>query len=806
MNNLWQIVSASFRRLAKAPGFTTLVVLPLALGIGANAAIFSIVYSILLRPLPYENPERLVSLWETAPAAKIGQSELSAPNLLDLAEKSRSFSAVGAATPYWSVNLTGSGEPEKLKTEIVTANLFGVLGVAPALGTAFIEDDDLPGDRNVVLLGDAFWRRRWGGDAGVIGRSLLLDGRPFEVIGVMPPRFSYLSPETDIYLPLSYAGDAVAARSLYFLRAVGRLKAGISEEQARAEVKTTGAALAQEYPDSNAGRTFDLAPFQETVVGAVRPTLSLLLGIIGFVLLIACANVANLLSVRAVTRQRELALRAVLGARRGRIFGELLAESLLLALLGGSLGLLLSTWAVRLFARMAPAGLPRAQEIAIGWPVVLFTLGLSLVTTLLFGLVPALQSSRTDLSEALKQGSKSSAGTMGKRFRNLLAVVEVALAIILLVGAGLLMKSFLNLRSVNPGFVPRNVLTFDLVLPEAKYGTAAQRHQFFTALTAGLATIPGARAVGGINYLPLSPGSASSELTIEGHPATPGTPAPMVDLRTVTADYFRAMEIPLLAGRTFTAQDRAGAESAVIINQALRDQFWPGQDPIGKRIRLGQSGPKSAWLNVVGVVGSVRAHGLASEPNPEAYVHVLQTFPMAMSMVLRTEGDPARFASAARRKVWDLDSDLPVSNVSTLEQQLGTSISRERMLMVLLGAFGLVALTLGVVGVYGVVSYSVMQRTQEIGIRMALGAQPRQVLRSIVTQAMTLTSIGVLGGMSGAAALSRFVRGLVYETSPTDLTTFAGIAALMTAAALLASYIPARRAMKIDPLTALRFE
>ena len=549
-----------------------------------------------------------------------------------------------------------------------------------------------------------------------------------------------------------------------------------------------------------------MALFQESVVGGVRPTLRLLLGIVGFVLLIACANVANLLSIRAVARQREFALRTVLGAPRGRIVGELLLESLLLSLIGGALGLFLATWAIKLFSRVVPADLPRAQDIGIGWPVILFTLGLSVVTSLVFGLIPALQSARTDLNETLKQGTKSSSSVAGRRFRDILATVEVALAIVLLIGAGLLMKSFLSLRSVPPGYDPQRVLTFDIVLPDAKYATYQQRHQFFENLTESLATSPGVTAVGGINYPPLSPGSASAAINIEGRPTPPGTSPPEVDLRTVTAGYFQAMHIPLIAGRSLTLADRAGATRVVLINKAMRDRFWPGEDPLGKRVQLGAANPAAPWYTIAGVVGSVRAHGLAAEPSPEVYIHLLQTIPSAMTMVLRTNGDPAKLVPEMRQKVWALDPELPVSNVSTLESQLNGSIARERLLMVLLACFAVVALILGVVGVYGVISYSVLQRTREIGIRMALGAEPKQVLKSTVIQAMTLALIGVVCGLVGAALLSRFLNGIVYQVSPTDPTMFLGVAVLMSAAALLASYIPARRAMKVDPLTALRFE
>lgn len=806
MDNFLRIVSSSLRRLTKAPGFTALVIIPLTIGIGANISLFSIFYSVLLRPLPYANPEQLVSIWETFPQAPLEHSDISPSNYFDLAQKSRSFSQIGAATPYWSVNLTGVPEPEKLSTEIVTASLFRVLGVSPAVGGVFTDAEDLPGGRKVVLLSNAFWHRRFGGDPSVVGRGMTLDGQAFTVIGVMPTGFSYLSAKTDIYLPLSFAGDRIGLRSQYFLRAVARLKPGTSEAQARAEIKTIGSALAQEYRDTNAGRSFDLALFQESVVGGVRPTLRLLLGIVGFVLLIACANVANLLSIRAVARQREFALRTVLGAPRGRIVGELLLESLLLSLIGGALGLFLAAWAIKLFSRVVPADLPRAQDIGIGWPVILFTLGLSVVTALIFGLIPALQSARTDLNETLKQGTKSSSSVAGRRFRDILATVEVALAIVLLIGAGLLMKSFLSLRSVSPGYDPQRVLTFDIVLPDAKYATYQQRHQFFENLTESLATSPGVTAVGGINYPPLSPGSASAAINIEGRPTPPGTSAPEVDLRTVTAGYFQAMHIPLLAGRSLTLADRAGATRVVLINKAMRDRFWPGEDPLGKRLQLGAANPAAPWYTISGVVGSVRAHGLATEPSPEVYIHLLQTIPAAMTMVLRTDGDPAKLAPGMSQKVWALDPDLPVSNVSTLETQLSGSISRERLLMILLACFAVVALILGVVGVYGVISYSVLQRTREIGIRMALGAQPKQVLWSTVIQAMTLALIGVVCGLVGAAVLSRFLNGIVYQVSPTDPAMFLGIAVLMSAAALLASYIPARRAMKVDPLTALRFE
>ncbi|HVR10052.1 MAG TPA: ABC transporter permease [Thermoanaerobaculia bacterium] len=796
----------ALRRLAKNPGFALLVILPLAFAIGANSAIFSIVNAILLHPLPYERPERLVAIWGAESQSSTDRNDLSPPDYFDLAKQSQSFEQIGAATPYWSVNLTGVAEPEKLATEVTTANLFRVLGVAPLLGRGFAASNDLPGGRREVILSHGFWQRRFGGDPGVLGRALSLDGDGFTVIGVMPASFTYLSPQTDVYLPLSYVSDRLELRSQYFLRAVGRLKPSATVVRARGEVAAIGGRLAREYPQSNAGRGFDLAPLQETVVGGVRPTLAILLGVVAFVLLIACANVANLLSLRAVRQQRQVALRVALGAARGRVVRGLFVESATFALLAGCLGLALAALGVHAFASVAPPNLPRAREIGIDGTVVVFTLGLSLLTAFLFGVLPALQTVRTDVNEALKEGARGATGGAGARLRSLLVVVELSLAIILLVGAGLLLQSFVYLRAVKPGFNPHRVLTFEALLPGTKYSTSQQKAQFFTDLVDKLATLPGVAAVGGINYLPLSDGGASAEIRVEGQPTPPGTPAPSTDARVVTSGYFSAMGIPLRAGRSFSPDDTTRAPLVVVINQTLRDRLWPGQDPLGKRIQLGPPNPRAPWITVLGVVGDVRAHGLAAEPSPQAYIHMLQSAPTGMSIVVRSQMAPAQLAAAVRRDVHTLDPDLPVSNITTLDERLASSISRERLLTALLGIFALVALMLGLIGVYGVISYSVAQRTREIGIRMALGARRGVVLKQIVAEAMSLALAGVLVGLAGAAALSRFMASLVHGISPTDRVTFAGIAALMVAASLLASYLPARRAARANPAVALRID
>jgi predicted permease len=796
----------ALRRLAKDPAFALLVILPLAFAIGANSAIFSIVNSILLHPLAYQRPERLVAIWGADAKASADHNDLSPADFFDLAKQNRNFEQIGAATPYWSVNLTGVAEPEKLTTEVTTANLFRVLGVAPLLGQGFANVNDLPGGKPEVILSHALWQRRFGSDAGILGRALTLDGESFTVIGVMPASFTYLSPQTDIYLPLSFVSDRLALRSQYFLRAVGRLEPPATVDQARAEVAAIGGRLAKEYPQSNAGRSFDLAPLQETVVGGVRPTLAILLGVVAFVLLIACANVANLMSVRAVRQQRQVALRVALGAARGRVLRGLFVESATLALLAGGLGLALATVSVHAFTGVAPANLPRAGEIGIDGTVVLFTLGLSLLTAFLFGVLPALQTVRTDVSDALKEGAKGATGSAGAKLRDLLVVVELSLAIVLLVGAGLLLQSFVYLRSTKPGFNPHGVLTCQALLSGTKYSTAQQKAQFFTDLDSKLASLPGVVAVGGINYLPMSDGGASAEIRVEGRPNPPGSPAPSADIRVVTAGYFSAMGIPLRAGRSFSPDDTARAPLVVVISQTLRDRLWPGQDPLGKRIQLGPPNPRAPWITVLGVVGDVRAHGLASEPSPQAYVHMLQSAPSGMSMVVRSATPPAQLAAAIRRDVHAIDPDLPVSNVTTLEERLAGSIARERLLTALLGIFALVALMLGVVGVYGVISYSVAQRTREIGIRMALGARREAVLKQIVGHAMSLALAGVLVGLAGAAALSRFMASVIHGISATDPLTFAGIAALMVAAALLASYLPARRAAQANPAIALRID
>jgi putative ABC transport system permease protein len=806
MSEAGSILRYAVRRLFRRPALTALMVLPLAFGLGADSAIFTVVRAVLLRPLPYPQPDRLVAIRGTQGGHE--QDDTSPPDYFDLRDQNHSFAEVGAATPYWSVNLTDSGDPERLKVEIATASLFSTLGVRPEIGHPFAPENDRAGGPRVVLLRQRFWQRRFGGDAHVVGRAITLDGQPYTVIGILPASFRFISADTDVYLPLSFVADRLNLRSQYFLRVVGRLRPGVTSAQAKADLGAIAYRLVHDHPQTNAGRGFTLLPLADSFVGNVRQVLLFLLAAVAFVLLIACANVANLLSAQAGARQREIALRTVLGAGRRRIVLQLLAESTVLALVSGALGLAFAAWSLQFFLALSPIQLPRIEDIAIHAPVIAFTLALALLTALLFGLLPALQTARLDVNESLKQSTRSAtSGAGGRRLRNFIVVLEIGLSLVLLTGAGLLARSFQHLRSVRSGFDPRGVLTFEIALPERKYPSYKERQLFFTQLEAALRALPSVEAVGAVNYLPLAEGNATSELTIQGRRQEPGAAPPGVDVRIATEGYLQAMHIPLLRGRGFTpADDARSPDNAVLISDALRRRFWPSEDAIGKRIQLGPFDPKGQWLTVVGVVGDVRHRGPAADPAPVAYSAFLQSEQPTMILALRTSTDPARLAAAARAAVWTLDASLPVYNLATMEERLAASLSRDRFLAYLLAAFALMALVLGASGIYGVMSYTMAQRTQEIGIRMALGAARQDVLRLILRQALTLTALGLAAGLVAAVSLSRLMNGFIYGVSATDPLTLAVISGLMAAVALLASYLPARRAAHLDPMVAMRRE
>jgi putative ABC transport system permease protein len=801
MQTIWQDIRYGLRMMAKRPGFTVVAVFTLALGIGANSAIFSVVNGVLLRPMPLEDPDRLIKIWETFLPG--GQGTASAPNLKDWREQNTVFNGI-TAYQFSSLNLRGQESPERLSGATVSPNFFDVVGVRPQLGRAFQTGEDEAGRNRVALLSHRLWQRAFGGDAGVVGKEVPLNGENYTVIGVMPPDFRFPSRLTEIWVPLVIPPDLVDSRDNHWMFTLARLKPDVSFEQAREQMTHIAKRLEQQYPDSQAGRSVFLIPLQEETVQNVRPALRALMFAVGFVLLIACANVANLLLARATSRRREIAVRTALGAGRLRLVRQLLTESLLLALAGGALGLVMAKWGVEALLVLAENFLPRANEVGLDWRVAAFTAALSLMTGLFFGLIPALQSSRVELQSALKEGA--GAGAQTNLLRGALVVVEVAATLVLLIGAGLLIKSFIRLYETDLGFKAENVLTMSLALPKAKYPDAQAAAIFHQTLLERVRSLPGARSAGVINYLPLQQSGFNGDIAIEGQgPYEPGR-APWAEFRAISPDYFRAMSIPLIGGRFFTAQDQRNSAPVVIVNQTLAHRYLPGQDPIGKRIRaIGND-----WRNVVGIVGDVRQSGVTQAARAEVFVPIPQAIwtplTQTMSLAVRSDAEPEALVSAVRNAVSEIDPAQPVFNVKTMEAVVADSVSDRRLNMLLLGIFAAVALTLAMIGIYSVMSYTVSQHTREIGVRMALGARPMDVLKLVVGQGMGLTLVGVALGVAGAFGLTRLMATLLYGVTATDPLTFVIVSALLGAVALLACCVPARRATKVDPMIALRCE
>jgi putative ABC transport system permease protein len=804
MQTLWQDLRYGARMLLKNPGFTAVAVVTLALGIGANAAIFSVINSVMLRPLPYPQPERLVWIWGANPSAGIKQEGASLPDFADWKTQGRSFAAMGGFTNYSPI-LTGAGEPERLTGAYVTDGFFTTLGVSPQLGRVFTPDEDRPDNRRVAVLGHDLWQRRFGGDPGIVGRKITLHGNPYLVVGVMPPGFKHPLPGTrapvEVWTPLGIDPATMGRRS-DFLGVVARLKPGVAVGQARSEMDALMRRLEGQYPDTNRGWGVILLPLLDRFVGDMRPTLYLLLAAVGFLLLIACANVANLLLARATARQREVAIRSALGAGRGRVVRQLLTESALLSALGGAVGLLMAKWGMDALISMSPAGVPRLGEVAFDWRVLGVAFGVALLTGLLFGLLPALQAASPLLNEALKEGGRGADAARGKRMRSAIVVAEVALALVLSVGAGLMLRSFARLQNVNPGFNPDHVLTASLALPGAKYEEGPLVVAFYRRLLNEVAALPGVESAGLVDALPLAGGSYLS-FVIEGRP--PAARTPDAEHRVVSPGYFRAMGIPLIRGRMLSEQDHAQTPFATVISETMARRYWPNEDPLGKRINLDDS-QTAPWRTIVGIVGDVRNEGLNAEPNPQMYVSFAQAPRQGMSLVVRGAGDPRGLIAGVRNKVVELDRDQPLYNVRTLEQALAESLARERFGLLLIVTFAGLALLLATVGVYGVLAYSVTQRTREIGVRLALGASRRDVLRLIAGQGMKLVLAGVGVGLLASFALTRLMTGLLYGITATDPLAFIVVSVLLIVVALVACWIPARRATKIDPMVALRFE
>jgi putative ABC transport system permease protein len=791
----------AIRGLIKRPGFTVVAVLTLALGIGANTAIFSVINGVLLRPLPFAEADKLVRVYEKR--LKLGRQRnvASAPDFIDWRNQNRVFEDIAAYAP-WSTNLTGGDEPMRLSGTVTSASLFSVLGVRPQLGRTFLAEEDQPNGNRVVMLSHGLWQRRFGSDPGVVGRSIVLNGASFTVVGVMPSGFEFPSKETELWAPLGLDPSNQEGRGSHYLDVVARLKPGVTLQQAQSNMDAIAGELEKQY-QVNTGHGVNIFPLYEEIVGSVRTALLVLLGAVGLVLLIACANVANLLLVRTVSRQKEIAIRTTLGASRRRIIQQLLTESILLGLLGGALGLLLAVWGTDLLINISPSNMPRISEITIDYRVLGFTFAISLLTGVIFGLLPALQALRFNINESLKSEGRGVVGSSGRnRARSVLIVTEIALALVLLVGAGLLIKSFKRLGEVDPGFKPDNVMTMQLSLPRAKYGKPEQQSAFIQQVLERVEAVPGVGSASVVAAPPFGGFTASRYFQIEGRPPRPAGEGFNAGYNSASPNYFQTLGIPLRRGRDFTGQDVMGTPEVVIINEAMARRFWPDEDAIGGRLRIGED----AWRTVVGVVGDVRHTGLDEEPKPEMFYPYLQSPLSFMTLMVRSTTDEQSLRASIQREIRAVDPDLPVYGIKSMEQLISESVSPRRLNMILLTTFAIVALVLAALGIYGVMAYSVSQRTHEIGIRMALGAQRGDVLKMIVGQGMILTLTGIGIGLAASFGLTRLMASLLYGVTATDPLTFIVVALVLGTVALMASFIPARRATRVDPMEALRYE
>jgi putative ABC transport system permease protein len=802
-DEMMQDLRYGVRMLLKNPGFTLIAVLTLGLGVGANTAIFSIVNAVLLRPLPFKDPARLVTVWESN--AEKGQTHgaVGGANFTDWKNQNQVFEML-AAYFSWNYSLTGNDQPQRLTAAVVSAGFFQALGTDAALGRVLVPEDDQEADENVVVLSHTLWQNRFGGNREIIGQTITLNNRPHTVVGVMPASFDFPDGRTDIWRPMAMSPQNAQNREGKWLKTIGRLKPGVSLEQASAAMNTIAGRLAESYPKTNAGWGVNLIPLHEELVGKARRFLLTLFGAVLFVLLIACVNVANLLLARGATRQKENAIRAALGAGRLRLLRQYLAESLLLAMLGSAVGLALAFWSLDALIALSPDDVPGLARATIDGRVLGFTLALSLLTTWIFGLAPAWQASKPDLNETLKEGSHTTGGA-GRRVQDALVVVEVAAGVVLLVGAGLMIRSLLRLQAVEPGFNPHDVLTMRVALPASKYGENYQSIAFFQQALERIKALPGVVSAGAIQDLPLGQNTMSFPFTIEGRPSVSAASRPLAAYRAVTEGYFRTMGIPLVAGRAFTPNDNLQTVPVVIINQTMARRFFANEDPLGKRLHFGE--PNDPSSTVIGVVGDVKHLGLADEEVAAIYQpHAQNRFAWLrwMTLVVRTNAAPPSLVAPIRSRIAEVDRDQPIYDIATLEHLLAKSVAQPRFSAFLLGLFALLALTLAAVGLYGVMAHAVAQRAHEIGLRMALGAQVRDVLALVIGRGMRLTLLGLVIGLAVSVALTGVLKTLLFNISATDPLTFAGVVGVLLAVALIACYLPARRAAKVDPLAALR--
>jgi putative ABC transport system permease protein len=805
MDKLFQDIRYGLRALLSKPAFTIVAVLALALGIGANTAIFSVVNSVLLRPLAYPESERLVMVWEERTSLGFPADTPAPANFFDCREQQSVFEDMAAMADR-AFNLTGTGEPEKIEGQRVSASFFPLFGVAPMRGRAFLPEDDMPESSPVVIIGHALWQRRFGGDEGLLNQTISLNGQPHTVVGIMPPGFDF--PERNqMWVPIAFSQDEASRRGSHYLMVVARLKQGVSLTQAQTEMSAIAARLEQQYPQTNTALGAKVVPIHEELVGNLRPALLILLGAVALVLLIACANVANLLLARAASRQKEIAIRSALGANRSRLVRQFLTESMLLSITGGAAGLLLAFAGLKSLTALIPPELFRGREISMDGSVLIFTIALSLLTGAIFGLAPAMQAAKINLNETLKEGGKGTVAPSRPRLRSALVIAEIALALVLLVGAGLLINSFLRLSNVEAGFKTDNLLTVEVVPQQNKYDTVEKRTAFYTQVLERVGALAGVESAGVITNLPLTFKGNNASFTVEGLPEPPPDQVAIAATRLISPDYFRTMSIQLVSGRGFTRQDINDRAQVAIISETMARTYWPGEEAIGKRIKIGRYSSTNPWITIIGVAANVRQFELETETRPQLYLPYSQLdFFEPRHLVVKTTGDPLSFVASAREAVWSVDRDQPVSNVSTMETIVSESLAGRRLTMLLLGIFAGLALLLAAVGIYGLISYAVTQRTHEIGIRMALGANSRNVLGMVVGDSIRMIAIGVGVGLAAAFFLTRFMRSLLFGVSETDPVTFAVIPALLAAVALAATYIPARRATRVDPMVALRHE
>jgi putative ABC transport system permease protein len=811
MKTLLQDLRYAVRTMLNKPGFTLIAVITLALGIGGSTAIFTVVDAALLRGLPYRSPDRLYHLFESTPQKEFAQREFSYPDFQDY-QQNQVLEGLAAYTGGGGI-MSGRGEPERVFAPAVTANFFSVLGVEPVIGRTFQTGEDKPGAPRVTVLTYGMWQRRFGGDPGILGQSLTINGDPYTVVGVLPANFQFAMRNADLWRPYQPTDAQLTRRFMHGTNLIGRLKDGVSPEQAQTQLAVIAKRIEQENAESHAGTGLKLVALQEQVVGQVKPILFVLLAAVGFVLLIACANVASLLLTRSLSRQKEVAIRAALGASRWRVIRQLLTESLLLSLVGGAAGLLVAYWGVRGSVTVLPDSqlnaLPFLRSLQIDSGILAFSFGLSLLTGLIFGLAPALQSSRLDLNEVLKEGGRSTAGGSGHSLRSALVTTEIALAVVLLVGAGLMMKSLLRLVQSDVGFNPQNVLTMTVVLPTAKYTDANKQVEFFDQLKQRVQSLPGVAGTGTVDNLPLNGGN-TTRFYVDGDPVPPPGQAIEANFRIVDESYFQTLGVPLIAGRLFDGRDTANpnpnATGVVIIGKTVADRIFAGRDPIGRQLKFPSfNGP---GVVIVGVVGNVKIAGLDEALKPVLYYPFRQSPSTGTNLVVRTNTDPTALAAAIRNETNSLEPDVAIFNVRAMEQIISQSPAAfmRRFPALLISIFAGIALLLASVGIYGVVSYSVSQQTHDIGVRMALGAKSSDILKMVLKQGLSLALAGMALGLVAAFGLTRLLRSLLFEVQATDPTTFALVLGTLFVVALLACYIPARRATRVDPLVALRYE